>query len=115
MSQPATAESTETKAKPRQKSPTRRHRDYVDELGEVKAKLSKLRKEEERMSDLIKRSGFTEIDGAKYRATVSKSERTILDMDALRASTSARAKWVLQNFSRTTQSTMLKVVARKTS
>lgn len=57
----------------------------VDELGKVKAKIAELCEKESEIKLLLIDSGLSEIDGGKFRATVSKSIREILNADRVRA------------------------------
>lgn len=51
----------------------------VDELGELKAQISKLCAREKQLKDILIQSNQPEIDGELFRATVSVSDRESLD------------------------------------
>lgn len=57
----------------------------VDELGTLKAQIAALTEREKVLKDALANSGYAEIDGAHYRATVTWSERATLDSAAVRA------------------------------
>lgn len=57
----------------------------VDELGKLKAQISDLCEKEAEIKVLLIDSGITEIDGSKFRATVSKSIRETLNAEKVRA------------------------------
>lgn len=93
----------------------------VDALGRIKAEIADLRTRERELVAALIESGETEIDGADYRATVSKSEAVSLDaartrdlLDALVADgTITRQKRAALN-KRTTRTTV-RVTARKSA
>jgi hypothetical protein len=57
----------------------------VDELGTLKAQIAALTEREKALKASLFESGYAEIDGAHYRATVSWTERATLDSEAVRA------------------------------
>lgn len=57
----------------------------VDELGKLKAQIAALCEKESEIKVLLIDSGVSEIDGYKYRATVSVSERETLNSERVRA------------------------------
>lgn len=59
--------------------------DMVDELGTVKAEIAALQNREKILTDKLKLTGLTEIDGTLFRATVSTCERETVDTKRLRA------------------------------
>lgn len=56
----------------------------VDELGKLRAQIADLCEKESEIKILLIDSGVTEVDGNRYRATVSKSERETLDAEKVR-------------------------------
>jgi hypothetical protein len=59
--------------------------DIVDELGELKARIADLTKQETKLKAALIESGYAEIDGSLFRATVTWTERATLDSEAVRA------------------------------
>jgi len=59
--------------------------DIVDELGELKARIADLTKQETKLKAALIASGYAEIDGSLFRATVTWTERATLDSEAVRA------------------------------
>lgn len=59
--------------------------DIVDELGELKARIADLTKQETKLKTALVESGYAEIDGSLFRATVTWTERATLDSEAVRA------------------------------
>jgi hypothetical protein len=57
----------------------------VDELGMLKAQIAALTEREKVLKDTLTASGYAEIDGSHYRASVTWSERATLDSAAVRA------------------------------
>lgn len=85
-------------------------RAIVDELGALKATISELTERERVLKAAISASGYAEIDGLLYRATVSLSERATLDTEAVRAILSQEE---LRQCTKTTEVTTVRVSARK--
>ena len=56
----------------------------VDELGALKAQIAALTDQEKILKKALSDSGYAEIDGALFRATVSWTERATLDTEAVR-------------------------------
>jgi hypothetical protein len=83
----------------------------VDQLGTLKARISRLQEQEANLKAVLVASGETEIDGRRYRATVAMFDRTCIDMDAARRKLGKR--WVREH-STTQPQTRVGVVARKT-
>ena len=82
----------------------------VDELGALKAAIAELTDKEKELKTIIAASGYAELDGALYRATVSLSERTTLDTEKVRALLSSEQ---IAAVSRVTETTTVRVAARK--
>jgi hypothetical protein len=57
----------------------------VDELGELKARISELTKQEAKLKAALFESGYPEIDGDLYRATVTWTTRETLESEKVRA------------------------------
>ena len=57
----------------------------VDELGSLKAAIAELTDKERDLKTLIASSGYAELDGDLFRATVSLTERTTLESEKVRA------------------------------
>jgi hypothetical protein len=57
----------------------------VDRLGVVLAQIAELKREEKRIKEQLIEWGLGAYEGDLYRATVSHSERAVLDMIAVRA------------------------------
>ena len=51
----------------------------IDRLGKLLAQISELTAQADAIKANLKESGFTEVEGNLFRATVSTSERTTLD------------------------------------
>lgn len=85
-------------------------RKKVDELGKLKAQIADLCEKESEIKILLMDSGVVEIDGSKYRATVSKTERTSLDAVAVRKILTPKQ---LVTCTKVTVFTQVKVTARK--
>jgi len=56
----------------------------VDDLGTLKARIADLVKQESALKALIAASGYAELDGALFRATVSLSERATLNSERVK-------------------------------
>lgn len=82
----------------------------VDELGALKAAIADLVDREKALKAEIAASGYAEIDGALFRATVSLSETTRLESDKVRAILSPAQ---IAACSKTTEVTTVRVAARK--
>ena len=82
----------------------------VDELGALKAAIAELTDKERDLKTLIASSGYAEIDGDLFRATVSLSERTTLETEKVKALLSAAQ---IAACSKTTEVTTVRVAARK--
>jgi hypothetical protein len=57
----------------------------VDQLGALKAQISALTQQEALLKKALSESGYSEIDGELFRATVTWTERETLNTDAVRA------------------------------
>lgn len=57
----------------------------VDQLGALKAQIAALTDQEKILKKALADSGYAEIDGDLFRATVSWTERATLDTEAVRA------------------------------
>jgi len=82
----------------------------VDNLGALKAQIAALTDQEKALKKALTESGFAEIDGDLFRATVSWTERATLDSDAVRAILTPDQVRVC---TRTTEIMTVRVVARK--
>ncbi len=82
----------------------------VDELGALKAAIAELTEKEKELKTAIAASGYAELDGDLYRATVSLSERVTLDSEKVRALLSDAQ---IAACSRTTEVLSVRVAARK--
>lgn len=82
----------------------------VDELGTLKAAIAELTDKERDLKTLIAASGYAELDGDLFRATVSLSERTTLETEKVKALLSAAQ---IAACSKTTEVTTVRVAARK--
>jgi len=56
----------------------------VDELGAIKAQIAELTKRESALKATISASGYAELDGSWFRATVSLSERATLNSERVK-------------------------------
>lgn len=81
----------------------------VDELGVLKAQIAELATRETAIKKQLIEAGFPEVDGVLYRATVNKTVRETLDMDAVRAKLSPQ--FISAN-TNVTPVTTVRVVAR---
>jgi hypothetical protein len=82
----------------------------VDELGALKAAIAELTEKEKELKTAIAASGYAELDGDLYRATVSLSERVTLDSEKVRALLSDAQ---IAACSRSTEILSVRVSARK--
>lgn len=85
-------------------------KDKVDELGALKAAIAELTEKEKELKTAIAASGYAELDGDLYRATVSLSERVTLDSEKVRALLSDAQ---IAACSRSTEILSVRVSARK--
>jgi hypothetical protein len=60
-------------------------RPLIDDLGRIRAELAELSKRERELKDQLIGLGEGAYDGDLFRATVSRSERETLDMEAVRS------------------------------
>ena len=81
----------------------------VDRLGSLKAQISALTREEEKIKKQLKDTGLVEINGSIFRATVTKSVRETLDMDAVCAKLSPQ---FIAAHTNETEVTTVRVVAQ---
>ena len=82
----------------------------VDELGTLKAAIAELADQERKLKTLIAASGYAEIDGELFRATVSLSERASLDAERVR---NLLTDEQIAAVTRVTEITAVRIVARK--
>lgn len=61
----------------------------VDQLGQIKAQIAELTKIEKTLADILKASGYAEIDGDLFRAAIVWTERVTLNADRVREVLSA--------------------------
>ncbi len=61
----------------------------VDQLGVIKAQIAELTKTEKQLADILKASGYAEIDGDLFRAAIVWTERVTLNSDRVREVLSA--------------------------
>jgi hypothetical protein len=85
-------------------------KNIVDELGALKASIAELTERERVLKNAIAASGYAEIDGLLYRATVSLTERATLDTEAVRALLSQEE---LRQCTKISEVTTVRVSARK--
>jgi hypothetical protein len=81
----------------------------VDELGTIKAAIADLEAKERILKDKLTAAGVGAHEGRIFRATVTVSERSTLDMAAVRAKLSPQ---FIAAHSRVSEVTVVKVVAR---
>lgn len=82
----------------------------VDQLGDLKARIAALTEEERVLKKAIADSGYAELDGNLFRATVSLSERGTLDAEKVREILSEDQ---VRHCTKVTEITTVRVVARK--
>lgn len=82
----------------------------VDQLGTLKARIADLTKEESTLKAALLESGYAELDGDLFRATVTWTERATLDTEAVRAILTEDQQRVC---TRVTEIKTVRVVARK--
>jgi hypothetical protein len=81
----------------------------IDRLGNVKAQLAALKREEEELKAVLIENGVGAYEGETWRATVSVADRETLDMDAVREKLSAQ---FIRAHTNVTTVTSVRVVAR---
>jgi len=82
----------------------------VDELGALKARIANLTDEEKILKTALAESGYSEIDGALFRATVTWTERATLDTETVR---SILTEAQLKECTRVTEIKAVRIVGRK--
>lgn len=82
----------------------------VDELGALKAQISSLTDREKILKKALSDSGYAEIDGSLFRATVSWTERANLDTEAVRSILTEEQQ---RDCTRVSEIMSVRVVARK--
>lgn len=82
----------------------------VDELGALKAAIAELDAKEKELKTILAASGYAEVNGELFRATVSLSERTTLDPEKVKA---LLTKDQVLACSKVTEVTAVRVTARK--
>lgn len=82
----------------------------ADMLGNLKAFISDLTKQEEALKAVLIASGQREVEGEVFRATVSTADRTTLDTQKLRE---ILPDFVIAQCERVSTSTTVRVAARK--
>jgi len=82
----------------------------VDELGALKAQISSLTDREKILKKALSDSGYAEIDGSLFRATVSWTERATLDTEAVRSILTEDQQ---RDCTRVSEIMSVRVVARK--
>ncbi len=89
----------------------------VDQLGDIKARIAELKKEEARLAGIVAESGRDAIDGFTFRATVVvTADRQSPDPKAMEAKLrelGVDGRWFAKNQKTTKGSTSVRVVARK--
>ncbi len=78
----------------------------VDELGELRAALQPLLKVQKSLEADIKASGQSEINGQKYRATVSLSERATVAWKAIATKLKASKQMIVGNTTHSSVTTL---------
>jgi len=86
--------------------------DIVDTLGTVKAEIAALQAKEKQLTDRLKLTGLSEIDGTLFRATVCTSDRETVDTKSLRVDLGEDC---IKPYLRVSAITICRVNARKTS
>ena len=61
----------------------------VDQLGALKAQIAELTKAEKALADILKASGYAELEGDLFRAAIVWTERVTLNADRVREVLSA--------------------------
>lgn len=83
--------------------------DLVDELGAVKAAIADMEQREADLTDALKASGESAVEGALFRVTIAENVRESLDIAAIRKA--MPAAW-LAKFTRRSASYTLRVASR---
>lgn len=88
----------------------------VDDLGRLKARISKLQAIEDQLAARLRESGETEVDGSLFRATISTYESTKVAWKAVVESLPKSASLTRKINANTSvsETTSVRVVARKT-
>lgn len=96
-------------AKPKESLPS-----IVDQLGDLKARISDLETEEAALRDKLVASGLTEIEGTLFRCTVSRGEVTKTDYKSVLGSMkmTPTIQRLMDNHTSTSERTTVKVVSR---
>lgn len=84
----------------------------VDALGAIKAQIADLKKTEDALKAQLIQSGVSEADGATFRATVSVSERNVIDWKAIAEKLEPSRQLVTAHTS-VSESVTVRVTARK--
>ena len=82
----------------------------VDSLGALKAQIAALTEQEKILKKALSDSGYAEIDGSLFRATVSWTERATLDTEAVRSILTEEQQ---RDCTRVSEIMSVRVVARK--
>jgi hypothetical protein len=82
----------------------------VDELGALKARIADLTDREKVLKTALSESGYSEIDGALFRATVTWTERATLDTETVRSILTEAQQ---QQCTRVTEIKTVRIVGRK--
>jgi len=81
----------------------------IDALGHIKAQIADLKAQEEALRAVLVEQGPGAYEGELFRATVSESERAVLDMAAVRAKLSQQ---FIRAHTSYTEVTTVRVAAR---
>ena len=81
----------------------------IDRLGNVKAQIAALKKEEDALKAVLIENGPGAYEGDTWRATVSVSDRETLDMEAVREKLTPQ---FIRAHTNVTEVTSVRVVAR---
>jgi N-methylhydantoinase B/oxoprolinase/acetone carboxylase alpha subunit len=81
----------------------------IDRLGNVKAQIAALKREEDELKAVLIENGPGAYEGETWRATVSQSDRETLDMDAVREKLTPQ---FIRAHTRVTPVTTVRLVAR---
>jgi hypothetical protein len=84
----------------------------VDQLGAIKAQLSALKKQEEALKAQLLESGYTEVDGSLFRATISTCDVESVDWKSIAIKLEPSHQLISGNTTHASRTT-IKVVARK--
>lgn len=93
---------------------TPRHIEAVDDLGRLKARISKLKEDEAELKKFLLASGHDEIDGKKFRVTLIRTDRIQVAWKRIAEKLGASKQLIAGNTT-TIPVESVKVVARKTS